>query len=212
MLLDDTADQSSQTAASVEPSPTASASGVTESPSPTPTASDPSVALAAAHDACVSQVAAGERVAKASASSATHWRQHTKAQLDWEARKITLAQRTKIYADSKAFGDSDAKEFAASTQALADTGSACADAAGMDGAAPETTACQQRMGQLAAVQKAGTPVQKQWAEHMEMMAGKDHANMASYHKRWLKMVADAQPTLKAYDTAAAALAKAPACA
>lgn len=222
MLQDDTSGPSAQSTTSPsstpsstpssEPSAEPSDTPTPESPSPTATAPDPAVALAAAHDACVAQVAAGERVAKASASSATHWRQHTRAQLDWEARKISLAQRTKVYADSKAFGDSDAKEFAAATKALAATGRACADAGGMDGATAGTKACQQRFGQLAAVHKAGIPVQSQWAEHMKMMAGKDHANMSSYHKRWLTMVAAAQPTLRTYDTAAAALRKAPACA
>lgn len=207
MLQDDGGEPTAQTSSSSTPTETASAS-----PSPSASASDPAVALAAAHDACVAQVAAGERVAKAAASSALHWRQHTKAQLDWEARKITLAQRSKIYDDSKAFGAADAKEFAAATKAVADTGGACADAAGMDGATAETKACQQRMDSLSAVQKIGTTVQKQWAAHMKMMAGKAHADMAAYHKRWLKMVADAQPTLKAYDASVAALGKAPACA
>jgi len=218
MLDDDRATGASSSAAPsttsgvsdpVSPSPSASESSAEPSPTPSASASASAASAAQAHATCRAQVAAAERLARASASSALHWRQHTQAQLDWSARRITLAQRTKIYADTRARGPADVQEWGAATKALAATGRACT--APELAAGPATDACRARMSALVAVHTAAGPVQRQWTEHLAMMAAKAHADMGAYHQRWLKMVVDAQPVLRAYDAKAAALARAPAC-
>lgn len=165
-----------------------------------------------ARAACVAQVAAAEGVAKAVASSAVHWQQHTDAYLEKIDGRISIAETQKRYAASKAFGLADEKAVAATTKTYVATGTACAGAAK---AAPEDKtigACSTRLAALDVVRTTGTKVQNEWSAHMRMMADKSHTDAGAYHQTWVKAVNGAESSLAAHASAATALTKAPACA
>lgn len=201
-------------ATSADPNVSSSSSSVSP---PTPSTSgstggQDTASADTARAACVAQVAAAEGVAKAVASSAVHWQQHTDAYLEKIDGRISIAETQKRYAASKAFGLADEKAVAATTKTYVATGTACAGAAK---AAPEDKtigACSTRLAALDVVRTTGTKVQNEWSAHMRMMADKSHTDAGAYHQTWVKAVKGAESSLAAHASAATALTKAPACA
>jgi hypothetical protein len=61
------------------------------------------------------------------------------------------------------------------------------------------------------VARTGRVVNGQWAGHLAQMKTKATSAGHAYHMEWLRRTTDAKAALAAYDQAAAALAKAPAC-
>ena len=155
---------------------------------------------------------AAENLADAVAGSALHWSQHTDAYLAKVGGRITLAETQRRYAASKAYGLADEKAVAATTKALAATGSACARAVTAMPGDAEMGACSTRLAALLVVRTTGTQVQNEWSTHMRMMANKVHTDSGAYHQTWVKAVNGAKVSLAAQAQAAAAVAKAPVCA
>lgn len=187
------------------------------SPSPS-TSTDPaaarSVAAGEAVQKCVATVRAQEALATAVAASARDWGLHTDAQRKFDNGSFTLKQTQAQWAASKARGPADLKGFTTATAAAKATTGGCdgltAATTGTE-IGPKATACQVRMTALTKAVKTGTLVHRQWAAHIDMMASKAHTDGAAYHDRWVGMVDDAAPALSRYRSAAATLAKAPAC-
>lgn len=164
----------------------------------------------AGHDACVAEVDAQTQLADAVAGSAKHWRTHVQAQIrldegvqDGEA---TAAQ----WASSKLEGPGDQKAYATATSLVGETSGSCYEAGQADPSAA-TDDCSKRLDGLKRVTRAGSAVHGEWDSHLRMMKNKHHTEGALYHDRWLGMVDRAEPMLTKYDTAVAALKKAPAC-
>jgi len=161
-------------------------------------------------------VKAGEALASAAADSARDWGAHAGAEVRLDAGKITYAQAEKIWAASKKPGAADVAAFAAAQPRYARSVGGCtaldkaASAAGSS--TPEgAAACVARSKALATVATTGAKVNAQWAAHQAQMKTKATAAGPAYHQKWMDFVADSKPVLTAYGTAAAALAKAPAC-
>ncbi len=171
---------------------------------------DPAEVLASS---CAAAVAAGEQLAGASAASARDWAIHIRAQLTLEAGKYTLDKAKDDWAVSKARGPGDLTAFAAAAESAETTDGGCDGAAELpDGdAAAAVRDCAGRLEALARVGSTGTTVNTQWAAHLEMMKTKAKADSGAYHKRWLGMVRDAQPALKAHTAAMKGLDDAPRC-
>lgn len=204
----------SSTGSSKVSSPTTSAAGASASGTSTTGASSSTAKAQAAalpSQECLAEVRAASGIQEAVASSAKHWRSHVDAQLKLDAGTYTVAQTKAQWKKSKAAGPADEAAYAKATAADTAKGSCAADAkkAPKDAA---VAACTQRLDALRLVGRRGGVVHQQWAEHLEMMAHKEHSDGATYLQRWRGMVTDAQPTLRSYDEAAAALEKAPACA
>ena len=194
--------------------------GSTTATATDPTASPSEAALTNAQRVlaeCRAHLAAREQLAQAAAASARGWRTHTSAQLKLDAGEWTLAQAQAAWDASRARGTTDVQRFAAAARAVrTGSGSTACRSVAADTASTELAAegrsCAARDEALAAVGSAGALVNSQWAAHLTMMADKPHADAASYHDRWVAMVAQAQGPLQRYAAAAAALLRAPACA
>lgn len=193
--------------------PTTTSTPSTTTRPTTATTPDGEGAAQAALVSCRAEVAAGQGLAAAAAASARDWRMHADAQHQLDAGKISYARAEKLWATSKAPSVTDLKNFAAASAAYAKAKGPCGAltrVATGTSVAPEATACRARGVALADLATAGTRVNSQWAEHVALMRTKAHAG-PDYHEKWMAQVGDSTPVLAAYDKAAAALAKAPAC-
>ncbi|WP_157063540.1 hypothetical protein [Luteipulveratus mongoliensis] len=167
--------------------------------------------------ACRDEVRAGEAVASAGASSATHWRTHTQAQVLVDAGKIDVKESKARWAASKKFGPSDVANFGKADAAYQPKAGACERMGQVSVArnAAPAAACAKRANALADVARAARPITASWEHHQQMMKTKPHdeagAAFGDYMGMWQGMVKGATPQLKAYDAAADALAKTPAC-
>lgn len=160
----------------------------------------------AALDACVTEVQAAEKVADAVAASAKSWKQHSGAQVKFDAGEYTQKEAKKAWADSKARGPKDVKRYSRAVKAAKSTKQACSEAG--DGEA--VTDCTDRLKALKTVNKQGALVHRQWTAHLDMMASQEKG--ATYQKRWERMVTKAGPALDDYEKALTDLNEAPACA
>jgi hypothetical protein len=190
----------------------------TPSPSTTSTSAAEEQARATAQKAlaaCAAEVKAGQAVAAKAAVSAAHWATHTGAQLRFDSGAYTLAQTKAAWAESKATGPQDVRQFAAAERAYRAVDGKCGTvAAAADGTdlAPHAVACAARGAALAQVDRTGAVVNGQWAAHLAMMANKAHYVAIAYRAKWDGMVRAAQPAIAAYRAAVAILGQAPACA
>jgi hypothetical protein len=202
--------ESSATPSGETTAPATPESSAATSAGPTsPAASVPPTAVLA----CAKQVAAGEALATAVASSYQHWSGHVQAQLDLDAKRITAVQTKARWAATKVGGPEDLRRFDQARAALARVGTPCRtlDAAASGSWAKQAGGCTRRAERLTAVTDAGTVVHRQWAAHLDMMANKDHADMGAYLARWRRMVTAAGPAFTTYRAAARDLKSAPAC-
>lgn len=168
----------------------------------------------AGHDACVAEVAAQDRLAKAVAGSAKHWRTHVDAQLRLDEGVQDGAATQAQWASSKLEGPGDVKAYDEAMEAVNETSGDCYQAAqGEDSEdSSATDDCLTRLDGLKRVTRAGGAVHGEWSAHLRMMKNKAHTEGALYHDRWLGMVERAEPTLKTYDSAVEEIEQAPACA
>lgn len=184
---------------------------------PAGTTESPQVKLAVAQAAmseCRTALTAGETAAAAAKASAADWTTHTEAQRKLDSGSNTEEQTRAEWNASKAQGEKDVADFRAAQSTWETQKEKCASIVTMTAGGPMRTqaeACDSRAAAIAGAVAAGTPVNDQWAEHLDMMAHKEHTTTAEYRDRWRGMVEKAVPLLAEYTRAAEALAAAPAC-
>lgn len=164
--------------------------------------------------ACQIEVSTGEDWAGATSESASHWKQHYQASVDYNAGDITLKEAEDNFAASKAKGDADVKAVTASQEAYEDAAGACAKMSAEDLPAHVSEVAQACRERAEAIDKAiplGTEVNGDWSAHLEMMKSKDDTDPAEYDKRWQMMVQMAPDGMEPYEEAAAVLEDAPEC-
>ncbi|MFZ1579366.1 MAG: hypothetical protein WAT47_13570 [Nostocoides sp.] len=191
-------------------------SSTTTSASPTSTSATPDAEMAAATAlaSCQGEVAAGERLAKAAAASASDWKTHAGAQISLDNGTISYARATELWAASRANGPRDVQRFVAADTAYAGARGGCDDVDAVTaGTAHEDRArdCQERASVLAELAKAGRTVNTQWADHQEQMATRDTDAGPAYHAEWIHFVEKSRAALGSYATQAKRVAQAPAC-
>jgi hypothetical protein len=193
------------------PSTTASVGG---SGQPAVARSSPPAALPQL-TACRQELALADAVATAGDASSRDWGMHVGAQVQLDQGRISVAQTKAMWAASKKRGPADVRAFARALTAWQPAAGGCRSLAAVSHAASpvrsRAAACLSRSAAARAAVAAGTEVDTQWSAHLDMMANKPHTDGASYSRRWLQMVRDAQGPLKAYEQARRRLAAAPRC-
>lgn len=207
------------TSGTTGPSMTSSGSTPSASTAPTtapttasttaPTSAAPTAAVdAAAIKKCGAEVAAGEALARAARASATDWGLHTGALAIYNSGQHEKANT--IWAQSKKRAPADVTAYQAAAKGYAAVRGSCAGAAkGLS--TPALKACQSHVSALGAQTGAGARVEGEWEAHIAMMKTKAEANQISYYKKWVSMVHDAGPGLKAFHAADNRLKAAPRC-
>ena len=203
------------TSGTTGPSMTSSGSTPSASTAPTtaPTAAPTPAAPSATVDAtavkkCGAEVAAGETLARAARASAADWGLHTGALAIYNSGQHEKANT--IWAQSKKRAPADVTAYQAAAKGYAAVRGSCAGAAkGLS--TPALKACQSHVSALGAETGAGARVEGEWEAHVAMMKTKAEANQISYYKKWVSMVHDAGPGLKAFHSADNRLKAAPRC-
>lgn len=208
---------SSTTTSSGTSSPTSSDTATTDTATETATDTEAADAEAAAVQAvadCADRTRLGDALAKAAAASAKSWSAHAGAQVSLDAGKISYARAGEIWADSKKNAAAELSGFKTASSAYSESDRGCEDVeAQTAGSSVESQGadCAARDRAQAKVAKTGKAVNDQWAAHVAQMKTKATSAGPAYHDKWMDFVSDSKPVLAAYDSAAKALAKAPAC-
>lgn len=163
---------------------------------------------------CVSEVAAGDDLAKALHGSATHWQAHYGASEDLHKDKIDLDRAKEIWAESKAAGPGDMTATKKATTAYDKASGGCAalSDATVDADFEQAAAdCEQRSDAVAEVARTGAKMNDDWSAHLDMMAEKGEMDPDHYLDMWLEMVDNAPTDMRPYEQAVADLKSAPSC-
>ncbi|NNG39214.1 hypothetical protein HJ588_07995 [Flexivirga sp. ID2601S] len=188
--------------------------GASDTTSPgTDTSPTGDAGASAALTGCRAKVAAGDSLAKAADAVYKDWSGHVYTQIDYDAGKVSEATAKKVWADTKAAGPGHVKTFDSDKTAYD-------KAAGCDGTASVPAAdrtpmeqCSNRASALAKVASTGSVLNSQWKEHQVQMTHtmqKQH-DPSAYYGEWFNRISAAKKPLKDYESAAAALKKAPSC-
>lgn len=193
----------------------AAAEEATATEEPAAASEEPEEGLPEAVASCVTQVAAGEKVAEAAAISADHWKTHYSQTIMINAGEIEPEDATEPWAETKAAGPDDQKRFTAAQESYADAEGGCdgvtAEDAGDAVDAGDVEDCVTRSEALATVAERGEKVNADWDAHLEQMAVKEDYPADEYYQWWLDVVEKAPDNMDPYEDAVAALEDAPAC-
>jgi hypothetical protein len=165
-------------------------------PAPASVAAAPATA-ALAVQTCRTAVARAHDAVSAAQPSYSHWSGHVHAQLDYDAGTATLAQTRARWASTKATADADLAEFATAYAAF----QAVQDGCGGQGSDPDpvVNGCRSELTSASAAVAAGKAVVDDWAAHVTMMKGKEHADPRQYGQMWRDMVRAAPADLDRFE-------------
>lgn len=210
---------SSRASTSVSPAASRSPSRSAVSSSSPSSTSRADNAIPSVLASCRVQVSAGEALIGPAKTSAHDWKLHTQAQINYDEGRASAAHAEAIWTQTKALGPRDATVFATADKSYTAHEGGCAGANTVTGLyADAAKSCAQRASALAAFRRAAVAVDHQWAAHVAMMKSKPQPGEGNYTedwptylRRWRSMVRKAAPEFRRYDSALAALGKAPAC-
>jgi len=163
---------------------------------------------------CHARVAAGNEWAAVTAVSASNWKQHYTASVQYNAGEIILEQAEAEFAESKAQGDEDMDAVSAADAQYSDLEGACEDLSADDMPERWSQAAQECLDRAASIEDVvatGSEVNDDWSHHLEMMRNKADTDPEVYTERWRAMVEAAPATMEPYEAAASDLKNAPAC-
>jgi hypothetical protein len=164
--------------------------------------------------ACAGSVRSGSAVVQSAESSRDHWGSHVRAQLDYDAKKITGQQLVDIFAATKAAGPADLAAFDTSRSQFEPVSGACTrlDTTGMPARWQQVaTQCGQRAAALGTAVQASEAVVADWRAHVQMMQNKPHTDRTDYGRMWRAMIASAPTNLNGFTAAQDALNQQPPC-
>ena len=199
------------------PTPTASA---TPAPSATPSPSAKakpkttaaSSAAVKALDACRNRVQAADVVLKQARTGVLHWSAHVDAERRAEEGDISVAERQRIFKETRLQGPGDQKRYAAALRAYGDAKNAsCGKAKGADTKVAAALAkCSQRSTAQARVMAAAALAMGDWKQHLTDMQRSRELHNADAQQIWIQAYKAAPPNINAYVKAVRAF-KAPSC-
>jgi hypothetical protein len=162
-------------------------------PAPLPAAAEVSAPAARAETAavqgCTKAVTLARSAVKAATPAYSHWANHVRAQLDFDAGAATLEQTRERWAATKATADADIAGFRTALTAFQAARAACGEPAGLAAdQADVVTSCRSELGAASDAVATAATVVDDWAAHVEMMKGKEHTDPAQYGRMWRDMV------------------------
>ncbi len=193
--------------------PATAAAPASPATAPDRNTTDPSTPPAALV-ACATSLQSGGAVVQAADASRDHWGSHVRAQLDFDARKITAEQMVDIFAATKAAGPADLAAFDTARNQFEPISGACAglNPTGMSARWQQVASqCEQRAAGIGRAVQASDAVVADWRAHVQMMANKPHTDRTDYGRMWRSMIAAAPPNLDGFTAARDALNQQPPC-
>jgi hypothetical protein len=203
-------------ATSSSPTPTVTAvASVTPSRSATPTstATQANPAAISAVKACREGVKAADEVLKQARTGVLHWQAHVAAEREAAEGDISIADRQRIFAETRLQGPGDQKRYADALRAYDKvTDASCSKIRGADSTVAATLArCQQRAKAQAAVLRTAAAAMGDWKRHLADMQRSREVHVENAQRVWIEAYKAAPPNINAYERAAREFKKAPTC-
>jgi hypothetical protein len=194
-------------AQSATPSVTASRSAT-----PRPTATPASPAAVQAMNACRNRVRAADEVLRQARPGVQHWAAHVDAERRAAEGDITIAERQRIFRETRLKGPGDQKRYTNALRAYDKLKDArCGKAKGADAQTAATLArCQQRANAQARVMRTAAAAMGDWKQHLADMQRSAVQHNSDAQQVWIEAYKAAPPNIKAYNRAAREF-KAPKC-
>lgn len=190
-------------------SPTATTPAATTDPSDEPVTSVDWAAIVAT---CQKSVRSRDTVIARATTGIDHWSQHTQAQTDANAGRISAKAMGKTFKRTRLLGPSDVSRYAGALDAARKEHGQCA---APDGAPEAVRAkleqCSNRMKAQAPVLSAGARGMADWNSHQAAMRRSKQAHVDDAQQVWIDAWRTAPPNIKAFDKAKAKFATAAAC-
>ena len=197
--------------AATESSPTTPTPDVTATPSatqsrsatPKPSAAPTSSAALKALDACRSRVQAADEVLSEARTGVRHWAAHVDAERRAAEGDITVADRQRIFKETRLQGPGDQKRYADALRAYDKVEDAsCGKHKGADAKTAATLAkCQQRARAQAPVMRTGAAAMDDWKQHLADMQRSREVHVADAQQVWIEAYRAAPPNINAHNKA-----------
>jgi hypothetical protein len=156
----------------------------------------------AALQGCKKVVTLARGAVKAATPAYSHWANHVRAQLDYDAGAATIEQTRARWAATKATADADIADFRTALTAFQAARGECAEATGVPAdQADVLTSCRSELRAASTAVTAAGGVVDDWAAHVAMMKGKEHTDPAQYGRMWRDMVNAAPDNLGRFASA-----------
>jgi hypothetical protein len=200
---------------------TASPTGGTPSSDPTTTPSSSSSttsskrrASGAAEKAlakCQRKVRAADNVLAAAKTGVSHWATHVQAQTDANQGKISAAEMSALFSQTRRAGPADQRRYADAVAKYQDVSGSCAKVKNADpSTAAELAKCDDRARAEKPVLTAAAPGMRDWRAHLAAMQRSREGHVANPQAVWIAAWRAAPVHINAYQKAARRL-RAPAC-
>jgi hypothetical protein len=205
----------SSTAASESQAPTTAVSSPSPSETPSASASPASAESQKALQACQAKVKAADDVLTQGKIGVLHWATHVKAQADNLDGKITLATMKTRFKATRLKGPADLKRYDDALSTYEDLKGSCAKAKGADSAvAAALKKCDERRDAQKRLLGATAAGMKDWKAHQKLMqlnAVHKAGTPAQAEATWLSQFHAAPKHIKAFKKATADFKDAPRC-
>jgi hypothetical protein len=180
---------------------------------PTSTATKASPIAISAMKACRERVQAADEVLEQARTGVLHWKAHVDAEREAAEGTISIAQRQRIFNETRQQGPGDQKRYAAALRAYDKVKDAsCGKARGADAAVAATLArCQQRAKGQATVMRAAAAAMGDWKQHLADMQRSREVHVKDAQQVWIEAYKAAPPNINAFIKAGEEFKKAPKC-
>jgi hypothetical protein len=197
----------SSTAAAESQAPTTAVSSPSPSETPSPTASPASAESQKALEACQAKVKAADEVLREGKIGVSHWAIHVKAQADNLDGKITLTTMKTRFKATRLKGPADLKRYDDALSKYEDLKGSCAKVKGADSTVAATLKkCDERKAAQKPVLEATAAGMKDWQAHQKLMqlnAVHKAGTPAEAEASWLRQFHAAPKHIKAFKKATA---------
>jgi len=182
-------------------------------PEPTASATPARSSALKALDACRSRVRAADAVLKQARTGVRHWEAHVGAERRAKEGTISIADRERIFEETRLQGPGDQKRYADALRAYDRVKDArCGKNKGADAKVAATLAsCQKRAIAQAPVMRTAAAAMGDWKQHLADMQRSAVEHNKDAQQVWINAYKAAPQNIDPYERAARAFKKAPKC-
>ena len=161
---------------------------------------------------CRDRVRAADEVLRQARTGVQHWAAHVDAERRAAEGDITIADRQRIFKETRLQGPGDQKRYADALRAYDDVKEApCGKTKGADAKTAATLAkCQQRASAQASVMRTAAAAMGDWKQHLADMQRSRQVHVDDAQQVWIEAYKAAPPNINAYNKAVREF-KAPKC-
>jgi hypothetical protein len=174
-----------------------------QSARPKPAATPANRAAVEDMDACRDRVRAADEVLRRARPGVRHWANHVDAERRAAKGDITIAERQRIFKETRRQGPGDQKRYADALRSFEKLSDAsCARAEGADAQTAATLVrCQQRATAQAPVLRTAAAAMDDWKQHLADMQRSAVKHNSDAQEIWIEAYKAAPPNINAYNKA-----------